>query len=479
MSTEHTVIIGAGMAGLLTAAVIGATGRSVTVLEQDQDQGQGQGQGQEQGHGAPVPRGGVPQGRQPHVLLHRGLSAIEELLPGLRGQLVDAGGVPLDTGDLAWLGERGWAPFGTPALELVSATRPLVEHLVRRRVAELPGVELRGGTRVRGLSRGATTTGGGWLIECFDGPPVRADLVVDASGRSSRLPDWLTQLRIGAPASTAVDAGFGYAGRVYAAPPDHLGRVAGIVMLPVPGTPAGGVALPVEGGRWMVAAVGAGDHRPPRDPAGFDAFLNRLRDPALADFTRSARPIGDITVHRRTHNVRRRYERLTHWPDGLLVVGDALCAFNPVYGQGITVAATQALLLRQTLAAGVRPGWERRLMRRLHRAADLPWAIATGEDLRHTGGGPASGLDALFGRWSGEVDRLAAHGNLRAQRALDRVYHLVGSPAGLLHPALLAAAVRGRLLGLPTPVPRPPLTTGSAQRYETDTERHPAYPPPS
>ncbi|MEH0415626.1 NAD(P)/FAD-dependent oxidoreductase [Streptomyces scabiei] len=465
MNAEHTVIIGAGMAGLLTAAVIGATGRPVTVLEQNRS------------HGMPAPRGGVPQGRQPHVLLHRGLSAIEELLPGLRKQLVAAGGVPLDTGDLAWLGERGWAPFGTPALELVSATRPLVEHLVRQRVAELPGVELRGGARVRGLSRGATTTGGGWMVECFNAPPVRADLVVDASGRSSRLPDWLSPWGIEKPATTVVDAGFGYAGRVYAAPPDHLGKVAGIVILPVPGAPAGGVALPVEDGRWMVAAVGAGDHRPPRDPAGFDAFLNRLRDPALADFTRSAHPLGDITAHRRTNNVRRRYDRLTHWPDGLLVVGDALCAFNPVYGQGITVASTQALLLRQALATDVRPGRERRLMRRLHRAADLPWAIATGEDLRHTAGRPASGLDALFGRWSGEVDRLAAHGNLRAQRALDRVYHLVGSPAGLLHPALLASAVRGRLLGLPTPVPRPSLTTGSAQPDQTDTDRHPSYPP--
>ncbi|GAA3836399.1 FAD-dependent oxidoreductase [Streptomyces phyllanthi] len=478
MSTEHSVVIGAGMAGLLTAAVIGATGRAVTVLEQDQDQDQGQGQDQDQGQGqgpgkgqvqgVPMPRGGVPQGRQPHVLLHQGLSAIEELLPGLRGELIAAGGVPLDTGDLAWLGERGWAPFGTPAFELVSASRPLVEYLVRRRVAELPGVELRDGARVRGLSRTAngtgpgtgTAAGGRWLVECFDASPVGADLVVDASGRSSRLPDWLGPLGIEQPATTVVDAGFGYAGRVYAAPPDHLGHVAGIVMLPVPGAPAGGVALPVEGGRWLVAAVGAENHRPPRDPAGFDAFLSGLRDPALADFTRRAHALGDITVHRRTHNVRRRYDRLPHWPDGLLVMGDALCAFNPVYGQGITVAATQALLLRQALATGTRPGWERRLIRRLHRAADLPWAIATGEDLRHIGDdAPVSALDTLFGRWSGEVDRLAAHGNLRAQRALDRVYHLVGSPAGLLHPALLAAAVRGRLLGLPAPAPRPPLAT--------------------
>ncbi|MGP4050500.1 NAD(P)/FAD-dependent oxidoreductase [Streptomyces sp. 2A115] len=465
MSSEHTVVIGAGMAGLLTAAVIGANGRPVTVLEQDQ----------EQSRGTPEPRGGVPQGRQPHVLLHRGLCAIEELLPGLRGQLIAAGGVPLDTGDLAWLGERGWAPFGTPAFELVSATRPLVEHVVRRRVAQLPGVKLRGGARVRGLSRAGIATGGGWLVECFDAPPVSAGLVVDASGRSSRLPGWLAQLGVEEPPTTTVDAGFGYAGRVYAAPPDHLGRVAGIVMLPVPGAPAGGVALPVEGGRWLVAAVGAGDHRPPGDPAGFDAFLAGLRDPALADFTRGARPLGDITVHRRTHNVRRSYDRPAHWPDGLLVVGDALCAFNPVYGQGITVAATQALLLRQTLAAGVRPGWERRLMRRLHRAADLPWAIATGEDLRHIGDDPAPGVDALFGRWSGEVDRLAAHGNVRAQRALDRVYHLVGSPADLFHPALLAAAARGRLLGLPAPVPRPPLATGSARPDRADAEKAPGY----
>ena len=449
-SPGHTVVIGAGMAGLLTAAVIGATGRRVTVLEQDQ------------AGSAPVPRSGVPQGRQPHVLLYRGLCAIEELLPGLRAELVDAGGVPLDTGDLAWLGERGWAPFGIPAFELVSATRPLVEHLVRQRVAALPGVELRSGVRVSGLSRSSTMTGGGWLVESAHTPPITADLVVDASGRSSRMPHWLARWGMVEPPTTTVDAGFGYAGRLYAAPPDHLGGVAGIVMLPTRDAPAGGVALPVEDGRWLVAAVGAGEHRPPRDPEGFDAFLARMRDPALADFTRSARPLGDIAVHRRTNNVRRRYDRLRHWPDGLLVVGDALCAFNPVYGQGITVAATQALILRQALAPAARPGWERRLMRRFHKTTDLPWAIATGEDLRHLGADrPRLAADALFDRWSSEVDRLAAHGDLRAQRTLDRIYHLVGSPIGLLHPALLASALRGRLGGAPTPTPRPPLAIGT------------------
>lgn len=214
----------------------------------------------------------------------------------------------------------------------------------------------------------------------------------------------------------------------------------------------------MEGGRWLVAAVGAAEHRPPRDPEGFDAFLARLRDPALAEFTASARPLGDIAVHRRTGNLRRHYDRMASWPDGLLVTGDSLCAFNPVYGQGITVAATQALLLRRALAT-TRPGWEHRLVRRLARAADLPWAIATGEDLRHTGGERRSGVDALFGRWSGEVDRLAAHGDVRAQRTLDSIYHLVGSPARLFDPALVVSAVKARLMGLPAPSPRPPLTS--------------------
>jgi hypothetical protein len=117
-------------------------------------------------------------------------------------------------------------------------------------------------------------------------------------------------------------------------------------------------------------------------------------------------------------------------------------------------------------------------MRRLHRAADPPGPSRPERTCATPVAARRPVLDALFGRWSGEVDRLGAHGNLRSQRALDRVYHLVGTPAGLLRPALLAAAVRVRLLGLPTPVPRPPLTPGSAQRDQTDTERHPAYPPP-
>lgn len=132
-------------------------------------------------------RPGVPQGRQPHVYLRKALSAAEEPLPGLRDDLEANGGVPFDTGQLAWLGETGWAPVGPSGHSVVSLTRPLFEQVVRTRVLALDGVELRDGHRVNGVQRSQGNT---WRVET-DGGPVGADLVVDALGRASRMPTWL------------------------------------------------------------------------------------------------------------------------------------------------------------------------------------------------------------------------------------------------------------------------------------------------
>jgi flavin-dependent dehydrogenase len=319
----------------------------------------------------------------------------------------------------------------------------------------LPGVDIRGDARVSRLDPQLD----GWRVELADGSSIWAELVVDASGRGSRLPVWLSENGFGDVTTTVVDAGIGYASRLYAAPADLLGEVAGVLLFPTPDHPYGGVALPVEDGRWVVTAVGFRPDRPPRDAEGFDAFLTRIRDPALSDFVRTARPVGDVTVHRRMNNVRHHYERMERWPPGLLVVGDSLCAFNPVYGQGITVCAQEALLLRRALTAGLSPGTEQRLLRRLQGVANLPWESATGEDLRYPGSeGGQSRIQAVFSRWARTLEALAAHGDHRAQRTLDRMYHMMGSEAELFHPALLAAAARARLFGHRDAVPRPSLT---------------------
>jgi hypothetical protein len=222
--------------------------------------------------------------------------------------------------------------------------------------------------------------------------------------------------------------------------------------------------LPVEDGRWLVTAVGVGDRRPPRDEPGFHTFLATLRDPALADFVAHVPPVGSISWHRRTANQRRRYELLRPWPPGLLVLGDALCAFNPIYGHGITVAALQALDLRAALESTAPADAGHRLLQRFARRAALPWSIATCEDLRYpTSHGRLNLVQAQLGRYTHALDALAAHGNTRARRSTAAVYHLMAPPARLLDPRLLAATARAGILGHGAPVERPTALTRPAR----------------
>ena len=194
----------------------------------------------------PIPRKGVPQGRQSHVLLHRGLLAAEELVPGIREDLLSRGAVPFDTGTMAWLGEYGWLPTWIPAYETVSATRPLLEHLVRQRVRDLPDVTLHEGVRVTELQRGARR----WHVVCEDATSVEADLVIDASGRGSRLPHWLSELAVPLSQPLTVDAHLGYACRTYRAVGEPPIGIA-VVIAATPQTGRGGTGPP--GRRWPVA----------------------------------------------------------------------------------------------------------------------------------------------------------------------------------------------------------------------------------
>lgn len=438
---KRILVIGASLAGAFAAAASRGPGRSVTVIERDILPG------------TPRARSGVPQGRQPHVFLYRGLLAVEELLPGIGVELRRAGAATFDTGELAWLGEFGWAPAPRREFQVLSATRPLFEHLVLRRLGAMPGVELRDGIRVERIRRGGEAAP--WLVDLQDGSTEAADLVIDASGRASRLPSWLAAAGVRPARTSEVDARLGYATRVYALDAQRV-AVPGVVLLQTPQTRAGGLALPVEGGLWLVCAVGSGDRRPPRDPAGFDAYVGGLRDTALSELVHAGQPEGDVAVHRQTSNRRHHYEKVPDWPDGLLPIGDALCAFNPIYGQGITVAACEALLLQRALARGLRRGGERRLLRQFGKVTALPWAIATGEDLRYPATvGEAPWGQAVLGQWTRELGRLAAHGDELAQRTVARVYHLMAPPWLLFRPGLVAAAARAHVRGYGPPQPRP------------------------
>jgi flavin-dependent dehydrogenase len=433
---SDVVVLGAGLAGLWSAAAAAGAGARVLLLDRDEEPE------------GPERRAGVPQGAQPHVLLHRGLAAGEELLPGLHQDLLDGGAVRLDTGVLPWLGEHGWLR-PQPTYDVVSLSRPLFEHLVRERLRRLGGVEIRWGVQVRGLDPSA----GGWRVSTEGGTEVHAPLVVDATGRSSRLRRWLADLGVSTPEPAVVDARLGYATQVVEGGPDPR-DLPGVVVQATPSSPVGGLALPVEGGRWLVSAVGFGERRPPRDPDGFAAFLAALPDPAVSAVLASGNPVGEVAVHRQTANRRHRYARMSHWPDGLLAVGDALCCFDPVYGQGITVSACQALRLRSALRDG--SAGTRRLLRTLDRTADFPWAVAIGQDVRMpSSSGRQSVAQAAVSEWATQLGRRAVQGDARAHQVLMGVYHLESSPLALLHPALVASVVLGRVRREPVTSPRP------------------------
>ena len=439
LRVAEVVVIGASAAGLFAAAAAAGAGAHVTVLERDNPTDAAQ------------PRDGVPQGRHPHVFLHRGLLAAEEFFPGFRHDLLAAGAQPFDTARLAWLGENGWNTRDATSYEVLSTTRPRLEASIAERVSALPWVTIRGGSTVVGLGR----AGGGWTTTLADGTELEADLVIDASGRTSRLPHWLAGLSIGPVRTTEVDAKIGYSTRVYAGDPE-LGDVPGVVVGPTPEIPRGGLALPVEGGRWMILALGMGEHRPPRDNDGFDEFLTSLRDPALAQIASRLTPLSDVMVYRQTSNLRHHYEDLTDWPDGLLVVGDALCAFNPVYGQGISVAAAEALALRDALRAGPGPGWTHPMLKSFAALASTPWSISTGQDRRYPScpENPTR-LGRLSNQWALQLGRLQAHGNIRAAQTLGGVYHLMAPTRELFHPALIRASINGHFRGYAPATERP------------------------
>nr|WP_255557568.1 FAD-dependent oxidoreductase [Modestobacter sp. L9-4] len=434
-------MIGGSMAGLLAARVLTDHFPQVTVVERD-----------ELPDGADARRG-VPHGRQLHVLLARGRQSIEQLFPGWDDDLLAAGAVRLRVpGDVQMVTPVGSIDRRAAGFEALSASRPLIEATVRRRLCALPGVTLVTGTQVTGLRAG---DGGvvGVVTRDRDGTEaeVDADLVVDASGRGSRASAWLTELGYGTPQLTLIDPQLGYATRSYRVPAGCTADwKAAMVMAQPPSARVGGYLYPVEGGRWMLALMGTGADQPPTDEAGFTAFARRLPHPVIAEAIADAEPLGPAFAHRGTTNRRWEFHRMRRWPERFVVLGDAVCAYNPVYGQGITTAALGAETLdeclrdqRRRLPDGRLDGLAARFQRRLAWRNVLPWSVSTNQDTRFpTAGGARPGVVARL-RY-GFLDRvLAAATRDPAVADVDiRVYGMLDRPTALLRPHVLAAAAR-------------------------------------
>ena len=346
LARNHAVVIGAGMAGLAAAQAISRHFGKVTIIERDVLPAEA------------TPRSGTPQAQHAHMLLAGGLRALQTLFPGFENDLAEAGAVKVRAGKDIRFERPGFDPFPIRDLGILifCMSRPLLEAVTRRRVQQTPNIEICVRSRVTGLvaSRDAKQ------IETVrydseDGPAVvEADLVVDASGRCGLTLQLLEELSLLKPEETEIGIDQAYASTIVEWPSDHSAEWLGNIVLPsAPISSRGAFLFPIEKQRWLLSVGGNHGDAPPGDRAGFMDFVRSLRTPTIYDAVRDARPVTDIVRYQLPCSTRRHFERLECFPAGLLAIGDALCRFNPVFGQGMSVAAQEAVILDRLLAAGV------------------------------------------------------------------------------------------------------------------------------
>ncbi|MFG2616843.1 NAD(P)/FAD-dependent oxidoreductase [Streptomyces sp. NPDC048507] len=439
---RRAVVIGGSLAGMLAAAALRDAVDEVVVVERDElPQG-------------PADRKGLPQAHHAHMFWSGGVRAAEALLPGVTDRWLAAGAnrIPVPSHMVA-LSAQGWfRRWGAETHFVIGCGRPLLDSVVRDLVREGGGVRFLPHTAVEGLT-GMASRVTGVRLRTADGRTrcLEADFVVDASGRGSRAPRHLAELGVPAVPERSLDLGLVYATRVFRAPPE----AAGFPVISVQSDPRSGSAgqsasiLPVEDGRWIVTETGTRAGEPTAEPGDFAPFARGLRHPLVGDVISHLEPLTGVTVSRSTRNTRRYFERARAWPERFVVLGDALAAFNPLYGHGMSVAAQCALVLRDLVR--LRGVGSPRLSRRVQRAVAAPvaaaWDLAVGQDVFYpeVRGGAPSLRDRILARY---VDRLVATscGSLAMVRDLTDVTSLQAPLTTLVRPRVLLGAVRGPLL---------------------------------
>lgn len=452
----HTaIVIGGGLAGMLAVTALLGQVDAITVVERDRYPQE------------PAFRKGVPQARHLHILLSGGERALEELLPGTVAALREAGARSLYLPrDLLTRTPTGWQRrFDERRHRTLSVTRPVLDAVVREQAlraaaASATRVEVLEATEAVGLT-GEAGRVTGVRVRPRDGDPggraervLPAGLVVDASGRGSRTPQWFSALGRAAPQEETVDAGLAYATRMYRPKDPATAPDAGVNVPGWPECPRGAAYVPVEDGKWLLTLSGVRGHHPPTDAAEFTAFTATIGDPYVHELLARAEPLSPVHGFRDTCNRRRHYERPGALPEGFLVLGDAGCTFNPVYGQGMSVAALGALAVRTTLAdGGLRPGATAEAQRAIARSVEPAWLAAVGSDRPYAGpadtkAGPGERLATWY------LDRLAARAAIDpvVGAAFRDVFCLTAPPARLLAPRVVLRTVfLPRRPGLPGP----------------------------
>ncbi|WP_331742699.1 pyridine nucleotide-disulfide oxidoreductase (plasmid) [Streptomyces sp. NBC_00868] len=436
----RAVILGGSLAGTLAAAALAPHVAEVLILERDKTLPE---------TAAPRPR--LPQAAHAHMLWSGGADAIEDLLPGTTDRWLGAGAhrIPIPNGMVSY-SAAGWYRRWSETHYLIGASRDLIDWGVRTAALAIPNVRVRTGMTVTSLvGHASKVTGVRVRGEEQEESVMDADLVVDATGRGSKVLEWLMQ--IGGPVvnETVVDAGVRYASRRYRAPEGAEANwpVIHIQADPREGKPGQVVSIiSIEDGQWHVSLSGTRGGEPTADEALFEEFARGVRHPLAADFLARAEPISDVAVYGRTANRQRRFEKAA-MPTGFVVLGDAATSLNPVYGHGMSAAALGAVALRDTAAKTPvnAPKFAAQAQKAVARPAAAAWLLAVGQDRFYPGaiGKTPNLADKLAARY---VHRLShtAIGNFLVVKALTDVMTMKKPASVLGKPGVLVAAARGR-----------------------------------
>jgi len=436
---KNVIVIGASMAGLLAARILADHFEQVTLIERDIFPSPG------------ANRKGVPQGKHTHVLLERGRRIMESHLPGLTEELMQLGAANIEdvSRDVRWFQGGAFYYPGVSGISGVGVSRPTLEGSIRTRVLAIPNIQAFEDCNVLGLLTThdqSRVTGVHFRDRKSDHTEkkITAELVVDAGGRGSHSPAWLEELGYERPREEEVKVGVGYTTCYYRRKPEHLSGLKGVSFLSTPPNKRLGVMLAQDGNRWVVTLGGyLGDHT----STIYSEFLEsarRLPSPEIYNVIKNAEPLGEPVAYKFPANLRHHYEKLAHFPDGYLVIGDALCSFNPIYGQGMTVAALESEALSECLTNG-KDQLAKRFFAKASKIVDDSWSAAVGSDLAYSEvEGQRTTMIRLL-NWYIRKLQIAAHTDPQVFIAFIKVINMVAPAPSILKPNILCRVLKANI----------------------------------
>ncbi len=443
---NSAIVIGGSITGLIAAKVLTKHFDKVVIIERDHLSSE------------PKFRQGVPQSLQVHALLRKGKEILEQFFPGLIKELVELGAKETDmVEDWQYLFADGWAPMFTSGIIIPTCSRNLLENTIRKRLENHKNLEFLEAHQVTGLLLNGDRSqiaGIKFKNQQNQELQISARFVADASGRNSPTPKWLENNGYPKPQETVINSFLGYASRWFEKPSEFRADWQGLTLMYKPqDCKRGGVLYPVENQTWIVTLAGIAKDYPPTDEKGFMEFASSLRSKEIYDAIKNAKPISPIYGYRGTENRLRHYEKLERFPENFVVMGDAVCSFNPVYGQGMTAAALAGLTLancleQQKVDISDRNllGLSRRFQKQLARINETPWLMATSDDLRWstTVGAKPDLKMRLMHKYIENVIATACNNKYVYQRFIE-VAHLIKSPTALFTPDIFLQVLLGNL----------------------------------